>query len=76
MHFERQRSQELRNEIHARTLDISGSRIGREMVLAILMIKKEHLHSQKNGTAIPRNWPSCLQKSTSAWNLEAKEWQK
>ena len=45
-------NQELRDEVLARTLDVSGSRVGREMVWAILAIKSD------NGIAQPATWYS------------------
>ena len=37
--------------------------------------RARELHSQQNGTAIQRNWSSCLQKYQcfESWDLEAKE---
>ena len=61
-----ERSQELRDEILARTLDVSGSRVGREMVWRFSRSKRAiELHSQQNGTSIQRNWSSCLQKTSA-----------
>ena len=74
--FRMPKSQELRHEILARTLDVSGSRIG-QSGMAIPTIKKKNveLHSQQNGTTIQRDWSSCLQKHQcfESWNLEVKE---
>ena len=52
LHFECRESQELRDEILARTLDVSGSRVAREMVWRILTIEKE------NGILQPKKWYS------------------
>ena len=57
----------------SRTLDISGSRVGKEMVWRHSRSKRTvGLHSQQNGTAIQRNWSSSLQKYQcfESWDLE------
>ena len=74
--FECRRSQELRHEVLTKTSDDSGSRIGRKVVWRFPWSKRTvELHRQQDGTAIQRDWSSCLQKYQcfESWNLEAKE---
>ena len=67
LYFECRKSQELRDEIPART-----SRVGREVVWKFFLRSKRWMgfHSQQNGTAIQRNWSSCVQKHQclESWN--------
>ena len=67
--------QELRHEVLAGTLDVSGPRIGGKVVWRSPRSKwTVELHRQQNGTAIRRDWSSCPQKHLcfESWNLEAK----
>ena len=51
-------------------------RMGRKVVWRFPRSQRSvELHRQQNGTAIPRDWSSCLQKHQcfESWNLEAKE---
>ena len=72
-------SQELRNEILARSLDILGSRVGREVVWQFFSRSKRAV-----GLLQPRKWCSDSEKLVilysksinqrlESWNLEAKE---
>ena len=76
LYFECRRGQELRHEVPTRTLDVSGSRIRREVVWRFPRSKRTvELHRQQDGTAIQRHCSSCLQKYQcfESWNIEAKE---
>ena len=55
-------AEEVRNcSILARTLDVSGSRLGRKVVWRCSRSKRTaELHRQQDGTAIQRNWSSYL----------------
>ena len=77
LYFECRRSQELRHEILTKTLDVSGSRVGRRVFWRFSRSKRAiELHSQQNGTAIQINWSYCLQKDQclESWSLEARVW--
>ena len=59
MYFDCRRCEELSDEILARTLDASGSRVGREMVWRFSRSQRAlELQSQQNGSAIQIN---CLE---------------
>ena len=76
LHLERWESQELREEILTRTLDICGSRVGKEMVWRFSRSERTvGSHSQENGTTMKRNWSSYLHKHQcfESWNLEAEK---
>ena len=51
-------------KILARTSDILGSRVGREVVWKFFLRSKRRmgLYNPQNGTAVQRNWSSCVQK--------------
>ena len=54
--FRTPKNQDLRDEILARTLDVSGSRVGRDNVWRISRSKMDH------GIAQPANWYSNSKK--------------
>ena len=63
LHLELWESQELREEILTKTLNISGSRVGKDMVWRLSRwTRTVRSHSQQNGTAIQRNCSSYLHK--------------
>ena len=77
LYFEYRRSQELRRAVLTTTLDVTGSRIGREVVWRFPWWKKD------NGIAPPTRWYSDSQRLVilsslqkyqcfESWNLEAK----
>ena len=73
LYFECRMSQELRNEILVRKFDILECRVGTEVVWRFPRSKwTVELHRQKYGTAIQRDWSSCLEKyqCMEPWNLE------
>ena len=60
-------SQESRDEILARTLDVSASKIGRKVVWRFPCSERRvGFLSQRNGTAIQRNWLSCVEKCSQS----------
>ena len=67
--------QRIRDEILAKTLDISRSSVGREVVWEIFLFSKRRLgfHSQQNGTAIPRNRSPCVQNHHCSESRNQKE---
>ena len=75
MYYECRESQELRDRILARTLDILGSRVGREVVWKFSLSSKRTVELHRHGTAIQRDWSSCVHKHQclELWNLEAEE---
>ena len=76
LYLECRKGQGLRDDILARTLDVSRSWIGRAVVWKIFLLSKRRmgLHSQQNGTAIQRNRSSGCSEASVLWVVGSWRW--